>query len=107
STHCRSTHLARARARAPLATLGLEPGSYGVLTLHRPSNVDDPERLGRLFAVLEEIHAELPLVFPVHPRTRSAIATLLGGRAPKLRLVDPLGYLEFLGLVAGSKLVLP
>src|SRR5690606_2294758 len=48
-------NLDRARASAPLASLGLQPGGYGVLTLHRPSNVDDPERLGRLFAVLEEI----------------------------------------------------
>jgi UDP-N-acetylglucosamine 2-epimerase (non-hydrolysing) len=99
-------NLERARAQAPLAALRLAAGSYGVLTLHRPSNVDDPERLARLFAVLEEIHAELPLVFPVHPRTRGAIATQLGGRAPKLHLVDPLGYLEFLGLVASAKMVL-
>jgi UDP-N-acetylglucosamine 2-epimerase (non-hydrolysing) len=100
------THIERARAAAPLAALGLRPGGYAVLTLHRPSNVDDPERLGRLFAVLEELHAELPLVFPVHPRTRGAIERQLGGRAPKLQLVDPLGYLEFLGLVAAAKLVL-
>lgn len=99
-------NLERARSAAPLAALGLEAGGYALLTLHRPSNVDDPERLGRLFAVLEEIHRELPVVFPVHPRTRASIETRLGGRAPKLRLVEPLGYLEFLGLSASARLVL-
>jgi UDP-N-acetylglucosamine 2-epimerase (non-hydrolysing) len=99
-------HLDVARARAPLARLGLAPRRYAVLTLHRPSNVDDPERLGRLFAALEAIHAELPVVFPVHPRTRGAIERGLGGQAPALQLTEPLGYLEFLGLVADARLVL-
>jgi UDP-N-acetylglucosamine 2-epimerase (non-hydrolysing) len=100
------SHLERARAAAPLEALGLRPGAFGVLTLHRPSNVDDAGRLGRLFAVLEEIHAELPIVFPVHPRTRASIESRLGGRAPRLDLVEPLGYLEFLGLMAQARLVL-
>jgi UDP-N-acetylglucosamine 2-epimerase (non-hydrolysing) len=99
-------HLETARARAPLARLGLTPRGYAVLTLHRPGNVDDPARLGRLFAALEEIHAELPIVFPVHPRTRGAIERGLGGQAPALQLSEPLGYLEFLGLVADARLVL-
>jgi len=99
-------HLPRAREAAPLARLGLEPRGYAVLTLHRPSNVDDPERLVGLFAVLEEIHRELPIVFPVHPRTRASIEQRLGGRVPRLGLTDPLGYLEFLGLLADARLVL-
>jgi UDP-N-acetylglucosamine 2-epimerase (non-hydrolysing) len=99
-------HLDRARQAAPLARLGLAAGHYGVLTLHRPSNVDDPERLIRLFSVLEEIHREIPIVFPIHPRTRASIEARLGGAAPRLLLTDPLGYLEFLGLVASAKLVL-
>jgi UDP-N-acetylglucosamine 2-epimerase (non-hydrolysing) len=99
-------HVERARAEAPLASLGLAPGSYGVLTLHRPSNVDDAEQLGRLFAVLEEIHRELPIVFPVHPRTRASIETRLGGRPPRLALTEPLGYVAFLGLLAQSRLAL-
>jgi len=99
-------HLETARARAPLARLGLAPRRYAVLTLHRPSNVDDPARLARLFEVLEQIHAELPVVFPVHPRTRGAIERGLGGRAPGLQLTEPLGYLEFLGLVSEARLVL-
>jgi UDP-N-acetylglucosamine 2-epimerase (non-hydrolysing) len=99
-------HLDRARDLDVLARLGLREREYAVLTLHRPSNVDDPDRLRRLFEVLEEIHAELPVVFPVHPRTRAAIARHLGGRGPELRTTEPLGYLEFLRLMADAKLVL-
>jgi len=99
-------HLERAQGLDTLEQLDLHPGGYAVLTLHRPSNVDDPTRLRSLFAVLEEIHARLPVVFPVHPRTRQSIATLLGGESPRLRLTEPLGYLEFLRLLADAKLVL-
>jgi len=84
----------------------VEPGGYAALTLHRPSNVDDPQRLRALFDVLEEIHEELPVVFPVHPRTTAAIQQKLGGRAPRLRLTEPLGYLDFLKLLAEARLVL-
>ncbi len=99
-------HLARARELDTPARLGLEAGAYAVLTLHRPSNVDDPEQLRGLFGVLEEIHARVPVVFPVHPRTRASIANLLEGEAPRLHLVDPLGYLEFLRLMADARFVL-
>lgn len=99
-------HIDRARNAAPLGALGLRAGAYALLTLHRPSNVDDPRRLANLFAVIEEIHRELPVVFPVHPRTRASIETRLGGRAPQVQLVDPLGYLEFLGLTASARMVL-
>lgn len=99
-------NLARAQGQGAVARLGLAPRSYAVLTLHRPSNVDDPDKLRALFDVLEEIHRELPVVFPVHPRTRAAIAGGLGGQAPKLRTIDPLGYLEFLELMSGARLVL-
>ena len=63
-------HLPRARATGALASLQVEPGGYAVLTLHRPSNVDDPKVLGRLLGAIEAIERELPVVFPVHPRTR-------------------------------------
>jgi UDP-N-acetylglucosamine 2-epimerase (non-hydrolysing) len=99
-------HLERARSSDVLTRLGLEPGRYAVLTLHRPSNVDEETSLRRLFAVLEEIHAEIPVVFPVHPRTRASIARLLSGQAPRLTLTDPLGYLDFLRLMADARLVL-
>ena len=99
-------HLERARALDTPERLGLRPGAYAVLTLHRPSNVDEPERLRRLFEVLEEVHRELPVVFPVHPRTQASISRLLGGQAPGLLLTEPLGYLDFLRLMADAKLVL-
>jgi UDP-N-acetylglucosamine 2-epimerase (non-hydrolysing) len=98
--------LDRARELDTLDRLGLAAGGYGVLTLHRPSNVDDPARLGSLFDVLEEIHERLPIVFPVHPRTAEMIRGRLGGRALALRTLPPLGYLEFLRLMADARLVL-
>ena len=96
----------RARELDTLAALELEPGGYALLTLHRPSNVDDPQQLSGLFAVLEEIHAELPVVFPIHPRTRAAVERLLGGTAPKLRLLEPQGYLDFLRLMIDARFVM-
>jgi len=99
-------NLDRARGLDSLERLGLEPRGYALLTLHRPSNVDDPVRLRALFAVLEEINTELPVVFPVHPRTQGAIERLLGGQRPALRMTEPLGYLEFLQLMAEARLVL-
>jgi len=98
--------LDRARQLDTLRSLGLEKQGYALLTLHRPSNVDDPQQLRELFGVLEEIHRELPIIFPVHPRTAAAIQTLLGGEEPALRLVEPMGYLEFLCLMADARLVL-
>lgn len=98
--------LERARTLDTLARLDLAPKQYAVLTLHRPSNVDDPARLAALFDVLEEIHGRLPVVFPVHPRTAETIRTRLGGRALALRTTEPLGYLDFLRLLADARLVL-
>jgi len=99
-------NVGRARELDTLERLGVTPQGYAVLTLHRPSNVDDPAKLQELFGVLEEINTELPILFPVHPRTRAALEKLLGGRAPKLRMTEPLGYLEFLGLMADARMVL-
>jgi len=99
-------NLQKARSLDTLERLGLLPQGYAILTLHRPSNVDDPDRLAGLFAVLEEIHQRIPVVFPVHPRTQASIARSLGGREPRLLLTEPLGYLEFLRLLADAKLVL-
>ena len=85
--------------------LGLTRGGYGVVTLHRPSNVDDPYELARLVAALAKVQARLPLVFPVHPRTRARLAeTRLDARLTDagVRLVDPLSYVEFMSLVTGA-----
>jgi UDP-N-acetylglucosamine 2-epimerase (non-hydrolysing) len=91
-------------------TLGFDPdsrngGPFGVVTLHRPSNVDDPARLARIITVLREIAASLPLVFPVHPRTRARI-TGASSSAQELLLVEPVGYLDFLALQDRAALVI-
>lgn len=90
--------------------LGLTTGEYGVVTLHRPSNVDEAETLERLLRLLRELGRDLPLVFPVHPRTRKAaegcnLTELLeGGKG--LRAVNPLPYHEMMGLMAEARVVL-
>ena len=103
-------HRERAEASSILETLSLPAGGYAVLTLHRPSNVDDPAVLAKLLDVLEVVLADQPLVFPVHPRTRQKLAQFgLAARVdaqPKLRLCDPLGYLDFLKLMAHARVVL-
>ncbi len=99
-------HSERARSLDTLERLGLAPERYAVLTLHRPSNVDSADRLARLFDVLGRLNEELPVVFPVHPRTAKAIEENLGGRKPNLHLTDPLGYLDFLRLLMDARMVL-
>ncbi len=100
-------HLPSARALRVPEKMGLERGRYAVVTLHRPSNVDEPATLGRLLAALARIARELPVVFPVHPRTRARLgAPGLAAPAQALRLVDPQGYLEFLSLTSGARLLL-
>jgi UDP-N-acetylglucosamine 2-epimerase (non-hydrolysing) len=102
--------LPAARSLAMPARFGVRRGAYAIATLHRPSNVDAPDRLRELIAFLLRVATELPVVFPVHPRTDKVLGELglrdalaLGGR---VRLAPPLGYREFLGLMAGARLVL-
>ena len=94
----------RARQRAVPARFGLTAGSYGVVTLHRPSNVDDPQSLERLLGALSRVASSVPLIFPVHPRTRDRLRARLV--PPGVQLVEPLGYLDFIGLQATAALVL-
>jgi UDP-N-acetylglucosamine 2-epimerase (non-hydrolysing) len=79
---------------------------FGVVTLHRPSNVDDPTMLNLLVSTLNEISQELPLIFPLHPRTRQRLAGLVEGSHHNLRLIDPVGYLEFVALQYHATLVI-
>ncbi len=74
--------------------------SYGLVTLHRPSNVDDPRMLTQIVNTLEDIGRDLPIIFPIHPRTRKRIADcgLSISQDGRCRLTDPVGYLEFLSL---------
>ena len=109
-------HKERALALDVLGRYGLEPGRrqrrrpYALLTLHRPSNVDVPEVLSGILDALAEIQTWLPIIFPAHPRTvervrafgfEEQLATM-----PELRVMEPLGYLEFLNLLANARLVL-
>lgn len=92
------------------AKLGLEKLNYGVLTLHRPSNVDTEEKLAHIVEELESVSSQLPLAFPVHPRTRQRLVdfglmTRLEA-APAITLTEPLSYIEFMSLVLDSRLVL-
>jgi len=103
-------HLPRARQTQSRDRLGVHPGQYAVLTLHRPSNVDDEKVLRGLLAALEQIQRELPVVFPAHPRTRKrfeefGLAAQVAAM-PGLHVCEPLGYLDFLGLTSQAKLVL-
>lgn len=99
-----------ARALAMPARLGLAPGRYALVTLHRPSNVDEPARLAALVDFLRTAAATTPVVFPLHPRTRGRLeATGLYKRldeAPGVTLLGPLSYRENLGLMAEARLVL-
>ncbi|MGQ9685540.1 MAG: non-hydrolyzing UDP-N-acetylglucosamine 2-epimerase [Thiobacillaceae bacterium] len=98
------------RAIPAAETLGQLPAEgYAVLTLHRPSNVDDRDTLAGLLDAVGRIAARLPVAFPIHPRTRAAAERLgLGARLeqPGMRLLPPLGYLEMLGLTREATLVL-
>lgn len=102
--------LERAGTSTVREDLGIAGIDYAALTLHRPSNVDDRDTFERLLTALEAIGARLPVIFPVHPRTRGRIdefgLTDRVAAATNLRLVDPLGYLDFLRLYSGARLVL-
>ncbi len=81
-------------------------GRYGVVTLHRPSNVDDPANLAALAGALKTIAADLPLVFPVHPRTRATLQNAGLHLGPHIHLLDPQPYMSFLHLWKDAALVL-
>jgi UDP-N-acetylglucosamine 2-epimerase (non-hydrolysing) len=99
---------AKAAASPILEELGLCPRSYAVVTLHRPSNVDDPARLRELYKVLSVLSESIPVIFPVHPRTRARLEARLAEESNGARptLIQPLGYLEFMRLMSEARLVL-
>jgi UDP-N-acetylglucosamine 2-epimerase (non-hydrolysing) len=79
---------------------------FAVLTLHRPSNVDSADKLRELMSAIQAVATELPVIFPVHPRTKQRLAETGAINNPQLRLIDPLGYLDFLCLLSRATLVL-
>jgi UDP-N-acetylglucosamine 2-epimerase (non-hydrolysing) len=92
------------------ANFGVEPGTYGVVTIHRPSNTDDPEKLAELMRHLIDASEIVPLVFPLHPRTRKSLGqcgllTELEQR-PTIKLLEPLSYLSFMALLSKSKVAI-
>jgi UDP-N-acetylglucosamine 2-epimerase (non-hydrolysing) len=99
------THLPKALTAHPWQAYGLVEGGYGVVTFHRPANVDEPMQAVELAAALDGIGRDLPLLFPIHPRTLSRTGSLWQNLAG-VQLVAPLGYLEFLGLLARARVVI-
>jgi UDP-N-acetylglucosamine 2-epimerase (non-hydrolysing) len=103
-------HRERAEQSRILHDLEITPKHYGLVTLHRPSNVDSHENLAQILDALTTVQQELPLIFPVHPRTRKMLQSFgleeKVQQATNLKLTDPLGYLDFLKLMAHAKLIL-
>jgi UDP-N-acetylglucosamine 2-epimerase (non-hydrolysing) len=103
-------HVERARRLTVLSGLGLRPGQYVVLTMHRPANVDCAATLSGFMEVLVEIASRTPIVFPVHPRTKSRLESFgLDSELTQssgVRLLDPLGYLDFLCLTSQAQAVI-
>ncbi len=113
-------HKQQAVSSRILENLGIKPKEYAVLTLHRPSNVDNPEVLKGIMEAIEEISKQIKVIFPIHPRTRKALARVTGhtsqvtreranrstGKRANLHIIDPLGYLDFLRLMSEARLVL-
>jgi len=102
-------NLERARAAKPWERLGVPRGGYAVVTLHRPSNVDDPQRLESILRGIHDVVREMPVVFPVHPRTLGRLKEFGFSGREELNgytAVEPLGYLDMLGLVDSARLVL-
>jgi UDP-N-acetylglucosamine 2-epimerase (non-hydrolysing) len=98
------SHLSQA-LQSDARTRLVQPGPYGLVTLHRPANVDNPENLADILSALSEISAEIPLYWPVHPRTRARLTASVAS-IPGIHLLEPQGYLDFLCLQAGSSVVL-
>jgi len=103
-------HREKARASDILRRLNLQPRTFGVITLHRPPNVDDPHNLAAIVKAFDEIQKEIKLVFPAHPRTRKNLQkTGLTERLESMKnllLIEPVGYLDFLCLMSNAALVM-
>lgn len=103
-------HKAAAEKSSIVRDMKLESGRYAVLTLHRPANVDDPGVFDRILDALDVIQRDMPVVFPIHPRTRNNLKDSAPGKRVQemknLVMTDPLGYLDFLKLMSEARIVL-
>jgi UDP-N-acetylglucosamine 2-epimerase (non-hydrolysing) len=106
-------NLDNALSREKWLSFGFAQGAYAVVTLHRPSNVDETGGLASLVSRLQKMSKQLPMIFPVHPRTAKNLAIPNGanrdarsGGSGKLKFCDPLGYLDFLSIICGAKAVI-
>ena len=97
-------NLDRALARDILSRLGLKPRQYGLVTLHRPANVDEPEVFNSLLSALDEVASNCPLLLPAHPRAAQRLRDW--GVSEQVRIISPVGYLDFVALEAQACLVL-
>jgi len=100
------TQLERAQSSVILEQLSLQPRGFAVLTLHRPSNVDNAATLRQIFSAIERIAVELPVIFPAHPRTQARLKEFGITPPPQVRIIEPLGYRDFLKLWSNSRLAL-
>jgi UDP-N-acetylglucosamine 2-epimerase (non-hydrolysing) len=101
-------HRERARASGAVERFGLRPRTYSVCTLHRPSNVDESAAAANTVAALDEVARRVPVVLPLHPRTRArweALGFMSSLASKRVQVVDPLGYLDFLALMDHARLV--
>jgi UDP-N-acetylglucosamine 2-epimerase (non-hydrolysing) len=100
-------HKKKAEKSPILDILKLQGKGYAVVTLHRPANVDDPAVLGKIVSVLQTIGRDMPVVFPIHPRTRQRLTSGdIETETSTMHIIDPLGYLDFLKLISYADVVL-
>ena len=99
-------HVDVAVRQSPWETFGLKPSGYALVTLHRPSNVDDPKTLKVVMSSIKDVSRRLPVLFSVHPRTRARLAKEKIDVPSAVRLTDPLPYLTFIGLMAKARFVM-
>ncbi len=90
-----------------LETLGLCEREYAIVTLHRPSNVDEKGKLSRIWEILENMSVEIPIVFPIHPRTQKQLNLFgINTDAPQIKKISPLSYLSFMNLVCNARVII-
>jgi UDP-N-acetylglucosamine 2-epimerase (non-hydrolysing) len=103
-------HLKKAQASIILEQLGVGERGYSLVTIHRPANVDDPENLQKILTAFNEIQKSIKIIFPIHPRTRKMIHTFgfqnQVDQMQNLKLIDPVGYFDFVKLMEKSRFVL-